>query len=889
MRLSIISIGKQYLLLPLFLVIGMAAKANIEVKSPSGTLTLTVGIKDNKPFYSVAKGSHDVIKHSALGVRYGDVCLFDFDGVANDKTKTVSDTYQMRHGKRSTYVDYCKELTATFANSKNNNRLTMVFRVYDNAVAFRYVKSDGAGTYVFDDEQTEFCFSTFRKCWVMNRYTPSYEAHFRCHKWDELKTTKYKDADYGYCMPMLVQTDSDDAWCLLTESASLSSTAASSLIRGEKEGTLGLKLLKHGNKVGKGPTESLFTVPFQSAWRTIIIGSLAQIVESNVTQNLSPKSIAADNSWIKPGRVAWNWAAEDGSQQLDSDMCRRYTDMAAYFSWEYNLLDEGWDGKLDVKAEIEYARQKGVGLILWFNQDHFKGNATDIYNDMKQYADMGVKGFKIDFFEDDRQQQLEKYEWILDAAQKLHLLVNFHGCTKPSGLDRTWQNLLSMEGVFGNEQYMCFPDCTPASHVINLCLTRNVIGSMDYTPLKWGMSTNSIRSIADNTWAQQLAMCVAYESGLFHSCDTPENLTYSIAVPLLKRLPVAWDDIRCLEAKPDQYVTIARRKNDEWWVATLSNDNRTVSINTDFLEEGKKYYAHIYRDGNYRYEVKSEIRKGIVKGHTIDIPVMQNGGATLVFTTDADMGFDHERCYEAEHYNQGGTIGTDTRLFGGKYVSNLGGNRRLKFTDIVAPTAGQYAVTIYYRADSPTNVFVETENGIKTRLSLLQPGIRDNYHPGENIGFRTALVSLKQGMNTLTIGNDEDGNAPMVDHIAVRPVSFPPAHDYECLTADGLSLENAINAKETKAPGKYTVSVEKEGIYDITVFYMSTEDCDLYVATGNKNVPLSCPATGTGAKRVTASLRLKSGKNKITLLQEEGKSMEIMKLQAGFVCDSKKH
>lgn len=212
----------------------------------------------------------------------------------------------------------------------------------------------------------------------------------------------------------------------------------------------------------------------------------------------------------------------------------------------------------------------------------------------------------------------------------------------------------------------------------------------------------------------------------------------------------------------------------------------------------------------------------------------------------------------------------------------------MKFTDIVAPTAGQYAVTIYYRADSPTNVFVETEDGIKTRLSLLQPGIRDNYHPGENIGFRTALVSLKQGMNTLTIGNDEDGNAPMVDHIAVRPVSFLPAHDYECLTADGLSLESTITAKEAKVSGEYTIKVEKEGIYDITVFYMSTEDCDLSVATCSKHVPLSCPATGTGVKRVAASLRLKSGKNRITLLQEEGKSMEIRKLQAGFICDGKK-
>ena len=875
----------EYVLLILFLLLGATAKADIEVKSPSGALTLTIGVKDKKPFYRVTKGSYEVISNSTLGVKYGDTSLFSFDTAVSDKSETIDETYQLGHGKRSTYINKCNEQTVTFKNSGNQNQLTMVFRVYNDAVAFRYTKTDGTGTFVYDDEQTEFAVGSFKRCWVMEEYKPSYEARFTGYSADDLETTFYQDTEYGYCMPMLIQTGQDDAWCLVTESANLSSIAASSLIYNDEKGSLGLKLMKHGNKVGNGPTESRFTVPFQSPWRTIIIGSLAQIVESNVTQNLSPKSVIGDDSWVKPGRVAWNWAAEDGSQQLNSAMCRRYTDMAAYFGWEYNLLDEGWDGKLNVKEEIEYARQKGVGLILWFNQDHFKGDAKAIYDDLKQYADMGVKGFKIDFFEDDRQEQLAKYERILDAAQKLHLLINFHGCTKPSGLDRTWPNLLSMEGVFGNEQYMCYSDWTPAYHIVNLCLTRNVIGSMDFTPLKWGMSNNSIRSIANNTWGQQLAMCVAFESGLFHSCDTPENLTYSVAVPLLKRLPVTWDDIRCLEARPDEYATIARRKAGEWWVATLANSQRTASIKTDFLEEGKTYYAHIYRDGDYSYEVKSEVRKGVTKGQTIEIPVLKYGGAIVVFTTDATIGFAHDRTYEAEHYNQGGTIERDPRLFGGKYVSSLGGARRLVFTDVMAQEAGQYAVTLYYRADSPTKVYVETADGTKTRLSLQQPGVRENDQPGENIGFRTALVNLKQGLNTLIVGNDEEGQAPMIDHISVRPTAFPVARDNEYLTADGQSLENTIEGK--KESDHFTVNAEKEGIYDLTFFYTASETCDLTVETDGKTVTLSCPASGAAVKRVTASCHLKAGANTITLGHTEGKTISINKLQAGFVCDGK--
>lgn len=831
--------------------------ADVEVLSPSETLKLIVGIKDNKPYYQVVKGTHDVISPSLLGIKYGNDEYYEFDGVSSDKLEEINETYQLGHGKRSIYENHCQELTITFSNSQNQRKLTMVFRVYDDAVAFRYTKTDGTGTFTWDNEQTEFCVNTFQKCWVQKAYDAGYSQYYDGRTWNQIQKTTYQGFEYGYCVPMLVQTNYVNSWCLITESAALSTIAASTLVKGTKTGSVKLEIVKHGNKLGSNETQSRFTVPFESPWRTIIIGTLPQIVESTVVQNLSPASVIGDDAWVKPGRVAWNWAAEDSSNDLNSAMCRKYTDMAAYFGWEYNLLDEGWEGRLNVQTEVNYAKQKGVGLILWFNQNHFQNDATSIYNEMKKYADMGVKGFKIDFFEDDRQEQLSKYEKMLDAAQKLKLVINFHGCTKPSGLDRTWPNLLTMEANYGGEMYMFWPQFTPAYHCVNLALTRNVIGSMDFTPLKWGMRTNSIRSIDNNTWGQELAMCVAYESGLFHPSDTPENLEYSVADPLLRRLPVAWDDTRCLEAQPDKFVTIARRKGDDWWVATLANDARTATIKTDFLDEGKTYYAHVCRDGDYRYEVKNEVRTGITKGTTITLPVLKYGGAIVVFTADETFGYAHEQLFEAEHYNQGGTIESDSRLFGGKYVSGLDEKNRLVFTDVVAPKAGQYAVTLYYRANSATRCYVDA-NGVKTQLSLQQPGVRGKDHPGENIGFRTALVSLQQGFNTLTIGNDQGGQAPMVDHITIRPAAFPAAYDGELLTADGKSLANAVTA--TSSGSAYTITVNRSGIYQYTVFYRNT------------------------LKHASFPVYLQQGENTFTLSSNLSTS-NIDKVQVAFVCD----
>ena len=451
-----------------------------------------------------------------------------------------------------------------------------------------------------------------------------------------------------------------------------------------------------------------------------------------------------------------------------------------------------------------------------------------------------------------------------------------------------------MEANYGGEMYMFWPQLTPAYHMVNLALTRNVLGSMDYTPLKWGMSTNSVRSIDNSTWAQQLALTVAFETGEFHPSDTPENLDYSVAEPVLKMLPVAWDDIKCLDAQPDNYVTIARKKGNNWWVATITNGARTATISTDYLDAGKTYYAHIYRDGDYRYEVRSEVRQGITKGTNLTIPLLQYGGALVIFTTDANVAYPHDRTYEAEYYNQGGNIENDNRLFGGKFVSNLNANNKIVFTDVVAQRAGQYAVTLYYRANSATKAYVQANDGAKVQMNMVQPGVRDNSHPGENIGFRTALVTLKKGLNTLTIANDQGGNAPMVDHITVRPTAFPAAQASDILTIDGKKFANAqtIEAESGNGDGSiqndgncsggqrlndlttgkkrtYTVNVNEAGVYNFNVFYMTGGDRALEVAANGKTVKINCPSSGSwdgnGIKYATASLHLNAGQNTFTL------------------------
>ena len=273
-------------------------------------------------------------------------------------------------------------------------------------------------------------------------------------------------------------------------------------------------------------------------WQVAVTGSLADVVRSDLPLALGRPSRIADTSWIEPGRAAWSWLADHASSTSAAAQ-RAAVDAAIAHGWEYVTIDAGWDAAW-VPGVIAYAREQGIKTILWYDQADVDEAVLD------QAARWGAAGVKVDYFYSDRPERIAKMDDIARWAARRRLVVAFHGCTVPRGLQRTWPNVLTLEGVRGAEHAPTNP-----RDDVNLAFTRNVVGSMDYTP------------IADP------AKAIVYESGLQH---------YTAAGPLLDEIPAAWDDTRLLAGRPDRYAVVARRSGERWFVGGLFAAPERVTV-----------------------------------------------------------------------------------------------------------------------------------------------------------------------------------------------------------------------------------------------------------------------------------------------------------------------
>ncbi len=724
-----------------------AARTSVEVFSPDSSLEVNLFTdSNNQPCYRVFKNKELLVSDSHLGISTastGQLYNNFSNGIIESTKQTINETYHLLHGKTSIINNHYNELITVF-EGKGGRCLTIIFRVSNDMVAFRYM-TNITNQDTFTGEATEFNIARFGNSWAQS-YVKDYSWYYLPRTWDALT-----DAD-GYCEPILIQTKSANTYILLTEAEALSSTSASKIIKGGTFGSLKLSLF------GGSIMDSTFITP----WRTMIIGSLPNIVESNAVTNLTDHpNNSADYSWVVPGRASWNWGGEDTNNSISEDIIRKYADYAAYMGWEYCLVDDGWEGKIDLKKFVQYCNQQNVSVLVWANQNHFDNNDSDIASWLNAWAGMGVKGVKVDFFEDDSQKMLSKYEKILQAAANAHLVVDFHGCTRPSGLERRWPNLLTSEAVLGGEFYLTNENMTPGKHLVNLILIRNVLGGMDFTPCKFGTKTGKVKQ--NNSWAQELALMIAFESGIQCSSDCPENLKYNIAEPLLRQLPVAWDEIRCVEAAPDQYATIARRKGTTWYVAGITQNAREMKLKPSFLDSGKKYTAYLYKDGSCRYDIAVQKINDITSNDSIPIQLFQNGGCTIIFSTDENMPMSQAAVYEAENFNFFGRKTVDLLCSNGQYVSSLTGRAQVKFS-VSAPEEGQYAITLYFLSDSERSAYLQINNGDKMYHDFINTGSVN----GGNVGFKTILVNLLKGDNTITYGNEND-QTPALDRIILNP------------------------------------------------------------------------------------------------------------------------
>jgi len=351
-------------------------------------------------------------------------------------------------------------------------------------------------------------------------------------------------------------------------------------------------------------------------WRVLVIAERdGDLVGNQTVFKLSKPLQLEDASWIRPGKVAWDWwnannvYGVDFRAGINTETYKYYIDFASQYGIEYIILDEGWSDtrdllkinpEIDLQELLEYAKIRNVGIILWVVWKTLDNQLNEVLDTFEKW---GVKGIKVDFMQRDDQWMVNYYWKIAEEAAKRRLIVDFHGSYKPSGLRRAYPNVLTREGVRGLEHSKWSEYPTP-EHNVTLPFTRMLAGPMDYTPgaminaQKNDFSPVSRRPMSMGTRCHQLAMYVIFESPLQMLCDSPSNyLREQECLEFLSRVPSVWDETVVLDAKVADYVLVARKSGEEWYAGAMTDwTPRKLTVDFSFLDAGN-YTIEIYRDG----------------------------------------------------------------------------------------------------------------------------------------------------------------------------------------------------------------------------------------------------------------------------------------------------
>jgi len=578
--------------------------------SPDGQVCITVSeTGDGKLFHRVTRNEQSVFEDSPIGLS---TSIADFHSeliFLSKSARTLYETYALVGGKKATSINHYNELTLRF--KRKNREFHVVLRAYNDGIAYRY-HVPGTGSISIYSEASAFRLPSKTEAWAQT-FSLNYEE-FYTHR----RLSDMAHGDYG--MPTLFKL-ADDRWVLLTEAAVYGDYCASHLRGGEEDESL--------LKVVFAPDQTNAVVaqrPFQTPWRAAIISpGLPGIVESDLIENLNPESEITDTSWIKPGRSAWSWWS--GDSQSDYDVQVKYVDFASSMGWEYYLCDSGWN--IEWLPEIvQYAKSKNVGIFVWAHH-HELMTDDDIEDKLSRWASLGVKGVKVDYFDSDCQEQIKLYDKLAVETAKRRLLLNYHGSTKPSGERRRWPHLVTREGVLGAEYYKWSPGPT-AEHNCTLPFTRNAVGPMDYTPVTYSNHQGQ------TTFAHQTALPIIFESNVQHLADRVSSFQDNAgeALELLKACPAVWDETKLLEGYPGRYVTIARRSENEWYVASICGGGKShaISVALSFLPEGR-FSAHAYSDGDTGTEVVHHTGS-VTRETTLHLKLLVNGGCVVRLLPD---------------------------------------------------------------------------------------------------------------------------------------------------------------------------------------------------------------------------------------------------------------
>ncbi|MEE4540388.1 glycoside hydrolase family 97 catalytic domain-containing protein [Streptomyces sp. V4-01] len=576
---------------------GSALQAELGL-DPSGGLRLAVD-----------SGGAPVLLPGRLGIRTDQHDLTTGLRLVDRQQRTVRESYRTTTGKQLKRSATMREATFTFSGA-DGARLGVVVRVSDDGVAYRYLL-DGQGPVTVTGEASTFELPTDARAWVQP-YSPSYETErteTTAGAANAAQPAKCAGATCSFGYPTLFEVGS--TYVLLTEADVDGRYSGSHLDHVDGGSGYAVALADDAPVTAQGP--------LATPWRTAIVGSLDTLVGSTLVDDLAPPSKVEDTSWIRPGVDDWSWLS-NGSSPGDFDRQRDFVDYAAQHGLPYTLVDAGWQSSW-VPELVRYARARGVDVILWFAWTDLR---TQQQRDtwFSTLKDWGVAGVKVDYMDSDAQSTFQWYDAILHDTAKARLMIDFHGATIPRGLQRTWPQVMSVEAVRGEENGQ-----NPTRDIF-LAFTRNIVGSMDYTPT-WFSRPNRKDSLA-----HELALPVVYESGWTSLGDNPEGFSAQpVAERYLEQLPTTWDETHLVSGGPgpqpagDRQAVIARRSGDRWFVGgILAGAGDTMNAPLGFLGKGAYLVETIGDSGG---QLRRTVRT-VTAEDTLTVPADADGGFVAV-------------------------------------------------------------------------------------------------------------------------------------------------------------------------------------------------------------------------------------------------------------------
>jgi len=620
------------------------AQKNFMMLSPDGAIQLTVEA-GKKLQWSVTHQSQVIIAPSSISLtlQTGEVLGADPKirtlPSIGAKSESINNKVAALNYKKNVVEDHCNQLTLDCKGDYG-----VIFRVYNDGVAYRFF-TKRKDSLVIRSEEANFNFSGDDSAYIPYSNDPHNKDKYQCsfeNTYQHIKLSQFVKDTVAFA-PVLVEL-ANNKKAVITEAdleeypgMFLTNEKTANGLSGDFAPYVLADLQNERNPVQALVTKRANYIARVSGtrnfpWRVVIISTNDKdLLNSDMVYRLAPTSRVPDVSWIKPGKVAWDWWNDwnishvDFRAGINTATYKYYADFASLNHIEYILLDEGWSNnrdimeivpEIDLQQIIDYAKQKDVGVWLWMGSYPLDQKMEEAFS---KYSKMGVKGFKIDFMDRDDQNMVQYYYRVAKTAAIHHVMVDFHGAYKPTGLQRTYPNVVNIEGVHGMEQLKWSNPDMPKFDV-TIPFIRMVAGFMDYTPgamrnaNKQTFRPNYSMPMSQGTRCHQLAMYIMYEAPFEMLSDNPTAYMHEQeSINFISSVPTTFDETVALDGKVSEYAAIARRKGDTWYIGAMSNWNaKDITLDLSFFKQGN-YEAEVFKDGINADRDATDYKRDVIK------------------------------------------------------------------------------------------------------------------------------------------------------------------------------------------------------------------------------------------------------------------------------------